>query len=147
MPHRATVDRASTTTGILLSWLLQHTQGRGADVSIEATGAPEAVVQAMRCTRDAGRVVVVGQYTNHGPVTFNPHLDLTKKHLEVRGVWGSDFSHFFRSVQIISDSQRSQPWEAMKLTRYGLSQANEALADVSGGRVLKALIQPSLDHL
>lgn len=130
-----------------LSWLLQRTEGRGVDVSIEAAGAPEAVVQAMRCTRDAGRVVVVGQYTDHGLVTFNPHSDLNKKHLEVRGVWGSDFSHFFRSVQIISDSQRSQPWEAMRLTRYGLSQANEALADVASGRVLKALIQPGSDQL
>ena len=31
-----------------LDWVLEHTAGRGADVTIEATGAPEAVVQAMR---------------------------------------------------------------------------------------------------
>ena len=41
-------------------WVLEHTDGRGADVTIEATGAPEAVVQAMRYTRDAGRVCIVG---------------------------------------------------------------------------------------
>src|SRR4029079_2242265 len=46
-----------------LDWVLENTGGRGADVVIEATGAPEAVVQAMRFTRDAGVVVVVGQYT------------------------------------------------------------------------------------
>jgi len=44
-----------------LGWVLENTGGRGADVVIEATGAPEAVVQAMRFTRDAGVVVVVGQ--------------------------------------------------------------------------------------
>ncbi len=49
-----------------LNWVLENTAGRGADVTIEATGAPEAVVQAMRFTRDAGTVVVVGQYTDHG---------------------------------------------------------------------------------
>src|SRR6185503_12658373 len=66
-----------------LEWIRERTNGRGADVTIEATGAPEAVVQAMRFTRDAGRVVIVGQYTDHGPVSaaaaFNPHLDLNKK--------------------------------------------------------------------
>ncbi len=123
-----------------LDWVLENTAGRGADVTIEATGAPEAVVQAMRFTRDAGTVVVVGQYTDHGPTSFNPHLDLNKKHLDVRGCWGSEFSHFYRAAQITA--HRSEMWSRMKLISYGLGQANEALADVSEGRVIKALIRP-----
>jgi L-iditol 2-dehydrogenase len=131
-----------------LEWILERTNGRGADVTIEATGSPSAVVQAMRFTRDAGRVVVLGQYTDHGPLSteaaFNPHLDLNKKHLDVRGCWGSDFSHFYRSTQIASDPVRSAPWAALKakLSRYALAEANQALADVAAGRVLKALIDP-----
>src|SRR5258708_17890060 len=127
-----------------IEWVLERTNRRGADVTIEATGAPDAVVQAMRFTRDAGRVLVVGQYTDHGPTAFNPHLDLNKKHLDVRGCWGSDFSHFCCSVQLTSDPVRSAPWAALKskLSRYALAEANEALADVSEGRVLKALCLP-----
>jgi len=129
-------------------WIVERTNGRGADVTIEATGAPDAVVQAMRFTRDAGRVVIVGQYTDHGPVSpdaaFNPHLDLNRKHLDVRGCWGSDFSHFYRAAQIVSDPVRSGPWAAMKsnLTSYKLAEANEALAAVAEGFTLKALIDP-----
>jgi L-iditol 2-dehydrogenase len=128
-----------------LDWVLERTNGRGADVTIEATGAPDAVVQAMRFTRDAGRVVVVGQYTDHGETSFNPHLDLNKKHLDLRGCWGSDFSHFYRAAQIVSDPDRRTPWEMLrtKMSRYGLDQANEALARVKEGRVMKALIEPS----
>src|SRR6266498_1878497 len=104
--------------GERLEWTREQTYGRGADVTIEATGAPDAVVQAMRFTRDAGRVVVVGQYTDHGSVStearFNPHLDLNKKHLDVRGCWGSDFSHFYRGVQIVNESDRSAAWLALK---------------------------------
>ena len=131
-----------------IAWLEQQNGGRLPDVTIEATGAPDAVVQAMRYTRDAGRVVVVGQYTDHGPVSeevaFNPHLDLNRKHLEIRGCWGSDYSHFHRAVQIVSDDRLSKPWEQLQsqLSRYGLTQANEALAAVSSGAVLKALIDP-----
>ena len=123
-----------------LNWVLENTGGRGADVVIEATGAPEAVVQAMRFTRDAGTVVVVGQYTDHGETSLNPHLDLNKKHLDVRGCWGSDFSHFYRATQIAA--QRGEAWTQMKLISYELNEANEALADVKEGRVLKALIRP-----
>jgi L-iditol 2-dehydrogenase len=118
------------------------------DVTIEATGHPDAVVQAMRFTRDAGKVVVVGQYTDHGPVSsdaaFNPHLDLNKKHLDVHGCWGSDFSHFYRAAQILSDPKRSAAWATLqpKLSHYTLNQANDALADVASGSVLKALIDP-----
>lgn len=123
-----------------LEWVLEQTAGRGADVTIEATGAPEAVVQAMRFTRDAGTVVVVGQYTDHGLTSFNPHLDLNKKHLDVRGCWGSEFSHFYRATQLVK--HRPEAWTRMTLISYGLGGANEALADVSEGRVLKALIRP-----
>jgi L-iditol 2-dehydrogenase len=127
-----------------LDWVLALTNGRGADVTIEATGAPQAAVQAMRFTRDAGRVVVVGQYTDHGETVFNPHRDLNQKHLDVRGCWGSDSSHFYRGVQIVSDHIRSAPWVALagKLSQYRLAQANEALAQVADGSVLKALIVP-----
>src|SRR6185436_3335048 len=126
-----------------LAWVLENTDGRGADVTIEATGAPDATIQAMRFTRDAGRAVIVGQYTDHGPVSaeaaFNPHLDLNRKHLDVRGCWGSDFSHFYRAAQIVSDPLRSAPWGFLKesLSRYKISQLNQPLADVAEGRALK----------
>jgi len=124
-----------------LEWVLEKTAGRGADVTIEATGAPDAVVQAMTFTRDAGTVVVVGQYTDHGSTSFNPHLDLNKKHLDVRGCWGSEFSHFYRAAQIVA--HRSEAWSRMRLDEYRLDEANKALSDVATGRVLKALIRPS----
>jgi L-iditol 2-dehydrogenase len=126
------------------AWVLEKTSGRGADVTIEATGVPDAVVQAMRFTRDAGTVVVVGQYTDHGGTSFNTHLDLNKKHLDVRGCWGSEFSHFYRSAQLVAE--RSEVWSRIKLSSYGLNEANEALSDVAEGRVLKALIKPSTDY-
>jgi len=152
--HRLTTAREVGASDVLnfeehdeqqrLGWLLERTNGRGADVTIEATGAPDAPGQAMRLTRDAGRVVVVGQYTDHGNASFNPHLDLNKKHLDVRGCWGSDFSHFYRGTRIILDPVRSAPWTALagKLSHYTLGQANDALTQVANGSVLKALIVP-----
>ena len=125
-----------------LAWVLKHTGGRGADVTIECTGAPPAVTQAMRFTRDAGRVVIVGQYTDYGEIPFNPHLDLNKKHLDVRGCWGSDYSHFHRAVDMLRVERAAKLWSGVKLDRYPLSGVNEALAAVAEGKVVKALVVP-----
>ncbi len=138
----ATIDIDTHNEAVRLEWVLEQTNGRGADVTIEATGSPVAVVQSMRYTRDAGTVVIVGQYTDHGEVNLNPHTDLNRKHLDVRGCWGSDFSHFYRGAQIISDPVRRRGWAELKLERYSLAQANDALAAVATGRVVKALIDP-----
>ena len=139
----ATLNFEAHTEEERLSWVLAETAGRGADVTIEATGAPAAVAEAMRYTRDAGRVVVVGQYTDHGETSFNAHSDLNRKHLEVRGCWGSDFSHFYRGVQIMTDASRSTPWAKLRLARYGLAQADAALRAVAAGTSIKALIEPA----
>ncbi|HEV7903070.1 MAG TPA: zinc-binding dehydrogenase [Pyrinomonadaceae bacterium] len=140
----AVLDIETNDEAARINWVLEQTNGRGSDVCIEATGAPVAVAEAMRYTRDAGRVCIVGQYTDHGEVAFNPHLDLNRKHLDVRGCWGSDFSHFYRGAQIMADEMRSRPWSQMKLERYGLARANDALSDVASARVVKALIDPQM---
>jgi len=136
------LDFTSVPSAAQQEWVRERTHGRGADVTIEATGAPAAVVAAMRATRDAGRVVVVGQYTDHGDVSFNPHTDLNRRHLDVRGCWGSDFSHVHRAVRVLSDPEHAKPWSRIALSRYSLGHADDALADVAAGRVIKALVDP-----
>ena len=118
------------------------TGGRGADVTIEATGVPAAVREGMQMTRDAGRYVVVGQYTDVGEVEINPHWDLNRKHLEVRGCWGSDFSHFYRGVRVLARYGDRFAWDRMISAEYSLDQAGQALADVAAFKVVKALIKP-----
>ena len=119
------------------------TGGRGADITIEATGSPRAIPEGMRLTRDAGVYVVVGQYTDAGSVEFNPHHDLNRKHLDVRATWGIDFSHMYKSLHALARFRDVFPWEEIISAYYGLDQANEALADVAAGRVVKAVLCPN----
>jgi len=125
-----------------INWVLQNTSGRGADLTIECTGAPAAVIHAMRMTRDAGRVVVVGQYADHGEIALNPHLDLNKKHLSVRGCWGSDYSHFHRTVAMLRNKRAAGFWSHVPVERFSLSGVNDALAAVEAGKVVKAIVVP-----
>jgi L-iditol 2-dehydrogenase len=118
------------------------TGGRGADVVIEAAGATEAVVQALEMTRDGGRAIVVGQYADHGSVPINPHRLINRKHVEIRGVWGSDFSHFQRAVEFAARWGQKVPWREQVSGRYPLERVKEALEAVERREVLKAVIEP-----
>lgn len=123
------------------------TGGRGADVVIEAAGAPDAVPQALDMVRDGGRVVVVGQYADNGDTTLNPHRQINRKQVEIRGVWGSDYSHFHRAVQLAARFGDRVPWREMVSGRYPLHRVKDALEAVERRDVLKAIIVPSLeDH-
>jgi threonine dehydrogenase-like Zn-dependent dehydrogenase len=133
MPHEERVSHVKRLTG-----------GRGADIVIEAAGAPEAVPQALDLVRDGGRVVVCGQYTNAGPATIEPHAQINRKHLEIHGCWGSDFSHLYRAVHVAARNAGRIPWKEMIGARFGLDRANEALQAVERREVTKAVIMPSL---
>ncbi|MFH0795348.1 MAG: zinc-binding dehydrogenase, partial [bacterium] len=136
-------DLAATTLDERRSKLLDLTHGRGFDVVIEATGNPSALIEGTALTRDGGTYVVVGQYTDAGDVTLNPHLDLNKKHINLLGCWGSDFSHFYSAIAVMARHQNHVPWSRLAETRFPLSRAGEALQAVADLRVLKAIIQPN----
>lgn len=117
--------------------------GRLTDVVIEAAGAPEAVPQALDLVRDGGVVTVVGQYTDGGDVAINPHSAINRKHVEIRGCWGSDYSHFHRALALLAHQGARLPWSDIVSRRYALDEANEALAAVANREVVKAIITPN----
>ena len=119
------------------------TGGRGADIVIEASGNPAAVPAGCELVRDGGRFVIVGQYTDHGDIGINPHLHINKKHLEIRGCWGSDLSHVWRSMEVISRFGDRFRWENLITKSYDLDACEQALRDVESRSVVKAVIRPN----
>lgn len=117
------------------------TSGRGADVVIEASGSPSAVPMGCEMARDGGRYVIVGQYTDHGETPVNPHLHINKKHLTVQGCWGSDFSHFWRGMDVLSRLADRFDWLGLVSRAYAMEEAEQALRDVEARRVVKAWIR------
>jgi L-iditol 2-dehydrogenase len=115
-------------------------------VVIEASGNPNAVSEGCDLVRDAGRYVIVGQYTDNGSVEINPHLQINRKHLSIQGCWGSDYSHLWRAMEVMETqaSRGGLDWSELISHRYTLEQAGQALLDVAAGRTVKAVILPGL---
>src|SRR6185437_5513881 len=123
------------------------TGGRGADVVIEASGAPDAVAQALDMVRDGGRVVVCGHYTDNGTVEIHPHWQLNRKHVDLKGCWGARYDHFHRAVSLAARHGDDKPWREMVSGRYTLDRAGDALAAVEARAALKAIITPNPELL
>jgi L-iditol 2-dehydrogenase len=119
------------------------TGGRGVDVVIEASGAPDAVRQALDLVRDGGRVIVCGQYTDNGPVEIHPHWQLNRKHVEIKGCWGSRYDHFHRAVALTARYGSRKPWREMVSGRFTLDRASDALRAVEERTAIKAVITPN----
>lgn len=136
------LDVENTTLAEREAAVLDATQGRRVDIAIEASGSPAAVPEGLDLVRDNGVYVIAGQYTDHGPVEINPHTQINKKHLDIRGVWGIDFSHLHRALLIQERYNDRFHWEKLITHRFRLDQANDALDSVRSGEAIKAVIEP-----
>lgn len=120
------------------------TRGRGFDVVIEASGNPDAVSEALDIVRDGGRVVVCGHYTDNGSIDIHPHWQINRKHVELRGCWGSRYEHFHRAVEIAARFGNTKPWSTMAGKTYDLKDVGLALAAVADRSAVKAVVQVNL---
>jgi L-iditol 2-dehydrogenase len=136
------LDLAVTSAAERLQRVRDLTHGEGADVVIEAAGSADAVTEGLDLARDGGRYVIAGHYTDVGPTTINAHRQINRKHLEIRGCWGSEPRHFLRALAVLARHAASVPWRDIGARRYGLRQLDAALADAEAMRIPKAIVDP-----
>jgi threonine dehydrogenase-like Zn-dependent dehydrogenase len=128
--------------GARVRFVMDRTRGRGADVVIEASGNPAAVREGLEMVRDAGRYVVVGQYTDAGDVSLNPHRHLNRRHVTLMGCWGYEFTHLYRAVALLARHRDRFRWRELVTREYTLEEAGQALEDMAGLAIVKGLIRP-----
>ncbi len=125
-----------------VAFVRDRTAGRGADVVVEASGNPAAVVEGLEMVRDAGRYVVVGQYTDAGEVSLSPHRHVNRRHATILGCWGYEYTHLHRAVAMMAKHRERFRWAELVTRSYALAAAGEALSDMEHLAVVKAIIRP-----
>jgi L-iditol 2-dehydrogenase len=143
MGASVTLDLDRTSEAERRARVMDATAGRGVDVAIEAAGSPRAVEEGLTLVRDGGRYVIAGHYTNAGASSINAHEHINRKHLEIRGCWGSEAGHFLRALTILDEHAQTVPFRDIGARVYPMSAINEALADAEAMRLPKALVDPS----
>lgn len=139
----ATFDIAATTEDERLERLSALTGGQLADVVIEASGSAKAVEEGPNLARNGGRCVIVGHYTNAGDSRLNAHEQINRKHLEIRGCWGSEAGHFLRALRMLERHASRVPWHEIGAKTYALDELNVAIREAEALTVPKALVKPN----
>jgi threonine dehydrogenase-like Zn-dependent dehydrogenase len=135
-------DLAATSSADRLADIRSRTHGEGADVVIEAAGSSRAFEEGLDLVRDGGRYVIAGHYTDAGPATINVHQQINRKHVEIRGCWGSEPGHFLRALALLDRYASEIPWREIGQRTYALTALDQALADAEAMRITKALVDP-----
>jgi L-iditol 2-dehydrogenase len=138
------IDIDSTPPEERIRRVLDLTAGIGADIVVEAAGSPRAFEEGLRMARNGGAYVIAGHYTNTGDSTINAHEHINRKHLDIRGCWGSEARHFLRAIDALERYGHEVPWHLIGAKTFNLAQVNEALALAESLRVPKALIRANL---
>ena len=115
------------------------TGGLGADICVEASGAPSAFAMGLEMLRNRGIYLVPGQYSVSGGVPVSPEL-ITFKALHIIG--SSQYS--ICDVESYLDFLKNHP-ELCRVIRsfatlYKLEDVNTALQDAAAGKNIKTVL-------
>lgn len=68
------------------------TNGRGANLAIEAAGVPQAMIQSLAVTARGGRVVLLGNPSKDVTLPASLLSQVLRREIQILGTWNSDFS-------------------------------------------------------
>ena len=124
--------------GDIVQAIRQLTHGRGADLSLDTSAAPEARAQAVRCVRTWGKVCYVG---DGGNVTLDVSNDLLRRQVTLIGSWTFSTVGQAACAQFIAD--REIDVDRLFTHRWKLNQAVEAYQLFDTQTTGKGVIDPS----
>lgn len=114
-----------------------------ADLCIEATGFPEAVPEGIDLCKPRGRYLVMGVFSDLGPVPINPSF-IVRKNLKVYGSVFWEPRHLYQVIRLLEANNEQLFLQDAVTHRYGLQQSTSALEDVEALKCIKAVIDPSI---
>ena len=119
------------------AWVLDHTNGRGSDVVIQAaTGA--AAPEGLTMLRSGGRFVNIGAGgTGTIPVTGLP------QEMTFHSILSGEPRHWLQAIDFLASRKDRYPFEEMISATYKLDQVNEAMEAMASFKVVKAVIYPN----
>lgn len=113
---------------------------KGADVTVEATGSPQVLTDAIQAVRPGGRVVVGGVY--HGTIKEFDPLPIFRKELTLVGAKGPTvYRRTDGSSAVVCMMEKIQEDLKKIVSVYEYKDALKAFEDAKSGEAIKAVIK------
>ncbi|HEX2241757.1 MAG TPA: zinc-binding dehydrogenase [Gammaproteobacteria bacterium] len=136
--HRMGVDHAinleDTDEKSRLAWVRSHTDGRGADIVVQAA-TNAAVLEGLSALRPGGRFVNIGVGG-----TGNIPVDKIPQQVTFVNVRSGEPRHWLQALDFMSTRQDRYPFDEMITATYPLEAINEAMSAMASYKVVKAAI-------
>lgn len=123
-------------------FIMDNTQGQGADVYFEAVGRPENYEQAVKCTAPMGKVVLVGNPAADMNLSKDTYWRILRNQIDLTGTWNS--SYLGEEGTSCTDDWK-YVLERLCAWKSGTSEISFAPADLITHRLTLAEIPTGLD--
>jgi len=120
--------------------VLGATDGRGADVVFELSGAPNAVAEGLRLAAPGGRYLVAG--TLGGDPQPIPADLIARRNLRIIGSLGAEIDAYYLALELLRQQRDRFDWNRLIGGRYSLADATTALERMKDFSETKAVVVP-----
>ncbi|MTI96440.1 MAG: zinc-binding dehydrogenase [Firmicutes bacterium] len=133
------LNRRETSVGERQQEIMALTDGRGADLVVEATGHQSAFIEGVELLRRGGTYLCTGYAQPVGTADLDPYRHLVGRGVKIQGVWVSDTAHVRQALALAL--RNPEHFAQMVTLRLPLERANEALAAVAAKQALKVILE------
>lgn len=74
-----------------VAWLMERTNGQGADVLFECVGRNETCIQAIEAAAPSGQIVFIGNPASDMALPRNVYWKILRNQLKINGTWNSSY--------------------------------------------------------
>lgn len=133
----------TTTEEERIELVMQHTQGRGADLAVECVGYPHVVPEGLKMLRKAGMYLEPGNFVDCGAVPINIH-EICSKNLRIIGMSNHTHVGYKDHMEMMERTIDRFPWDKFVSHTYALEQYVEAITMAMSPESMKVVFDPNL---
>lgn len=122
------------------AWINELTDGHGADVVFECSGAPGAVGEGVLMTAPAGRYVIIGTLSGAPQPVMAARI--TARALSVKGSMGGDIDSYYKALEFMRQTRSTFDFDRVLGDRYPLDRVTDALQRMQRYEDIKPIITP-----
>lgn len=140
----ATIDmQTCKTEAERVAQVRDLTDGRGADVVIEAAGHISAFPEGLKLVAKNGRYVIIGLWSAPGTVPVEPRY-INNNNIQIIGNALAQPQHLYGAIQVARTHHREYPMMDVITDKFSLADTQKALEAVEQLKTIKSVIVPNL---
>ena len=120
------------------------TEGRGADLVMDFSGAPEAVEEAVSQVRIGGRVILVGSVFPTRALSVQAD-ELVRRLLRIEGVHNYTAADLVEAFAFLAEAHEQFPFRALVGASYPLARLDDAVESALLGEYFRVAVHPRKD--